>query len=55
MKPSYLATNISWADNSVKNWWNLPISCSKPDLHNIIAYTKFAENPLESYHETYDR
>ena len=34
------------ADNSVKNWRNLPISNPKPDLHNINAYTKFGENPL---------
>ena len=37
---------ISRADNSVKNWRNLPISNSKPDLHNINAHTKFGENPL---------
>ena len=35
-----------WADNSVKIWWNLPISNPKPDLHNINAQTKFGENPL---------
>ena len=34
------------ADNSVKHWWNLPISNPKPDLHNINAHTKFGENPL---------
>ena len=27
------------ADNSVKNWWNLPISNPKPDLLNINACT----------------
>ena len=37
---------ISWADNSVKIWRNLPISNPKPDLHNINAYTKFGENPF---------
>ena len=36
----------SQADNSVKNWRNLPISNRKPDLHNINAHTKFGENPL---------
>ena len=34
------------ADNSVKNWRNLPISNPKPDLHNINARTKFGENAL---------
>ena len=34
------------ADNSVKIWWNLPISNLKPDLHNINAHTKLGENPL---------
>ena len=29
-------------DNSVRN---LPISNSKPDLHNISVNTKFGENP----------
>ena len=35
-------------DNFVKNWWNLPISNLKPDLHNvnINAHNKFDENPL---------
>ena len=37
---------VSKADNSVKNWRNLPISNPKPDLHNINAHTKFGENPL---------
>ena len=37
---------ISQADNSVKNWRNLPISNPKPDVHNINAHTKFGENPL---------
>ena len=37
---------MSRADICVKNWANLPISNSKPDQHNINAYTKFAENPL---------
>ena len=35
-----------WADKSVKNWRNLPISNPKPDLHKINAHTKFCENPL---------
>ena len=35
---------VSRADNSVKNWRNLPISNPKPDLHNINAHTKFGEN-----------
>ena len=37
---------MSWADNSIKNWRNLPISNPKPDFHNINAHTKFGENPL---------
>ena len=37
---------MSWADNSIKNWGNLPISNPKPDLHNINAHSKFGENPL---------
>ena len=37
---------VSRADNSIKNWPNLPISNPKPDLHNINAHTKFGENPL---------
>ena len=37
---------MSRAGNSVKIWWNLPISNSKPDLHNINAHTKFGESPL---------
>ena len=40
-------TGMSRADNSVKNWWNLPISNPKPDIHNINAHTKFGENPLK--------
>ena len=39
-------TDLSQADNSVKNWWNLPINNPKPDLHKINAHTKFGENPL---------
>ena len=34
------------ADNSVKNQRNLPISYTKPDIHNINAHTKFGENLL---------
>ena len=37
---------MTQADNSVKNWRNLPISNPKPDLYIINAYTKFGENPL---------
>ena len=37
---------VSWADNSVKIWRNLPISNPKPDLLNVNAYSKFGENPL---------
>ena len=37
---------VSRADNSVKIWWNLPISNPKPDLLNVNAYKKFDENPL---------
>ena len=37
---------VSQADNSVKIWWNLPISNPKPDLLNVNAYSKFDENPL---------
>ena len=37
---------MSWTDNSVTNWWNLPICNSKPDLHNIKANIKFGENTL---------
>ena len=37
---------VSWADNIVKIWQNLPISNPKPDLHNINAHTKFDVNPL---------
>ena len=39
-------TIVWWADNSVRNWWNLPISNPKPGLHNINAHTEFGENPL---------
>ena len=37
---------VSRADNSVKIWRNLAISNPKPDLHSIIAHTKFGGNPL---------
>ena len=55
---------VLWADNSVKNWRNLPISNPKPDLHNINEYTKFDENPFtfaraiiqkQTYRLTYDK
>ena len=39
--------DVSRADNSVKNWRNLPISNPKADLHNIRAHTKFGEKPLK--------
>ena len=38
---------MSQAYNSVKNWWNLPVSNPNPDLHNINAHIKFGENPLD--------
>ena len=38
--------DMSRADNSVKNWQNLPISNPKPDLYNINAYTMIGKNPL---------
>ena len=41
----YHAIVVPRADNSVKVWRNLPISNLKPDLHNIIAQTKFHANP----------
>ena len=34
------------ADNSIKNWQNLPINNPKPDLHDIKAHTMFGENQL---------
>ena len=34
------------ADNSVKDWWNLLNSNTKPDYHNTNAHNKFGENPL---------
>ena len=39
-------TDVRWADNSFKNWWNLPISNPKPDPYNIKMHTMFGENPL---------
>ena len=35
-----------WADNSVKNWWNLQMSNPKADLHSINANIKFGETQL---------
>ena len=40
-------TEMIQADNSVKNWWNLPSCIPKYDLQNINAQTKFGENPLK--------
>ena len=37
---------MSWGDNSIKNWHNVPKYNPKPDLHNINAHFKFGENPL---------
>ena len=37
---------MSWADNIVKNWQNLPMSNPDPDIHNINAHIKFGEDPL---------
>ena len=37
---------VSLADNSVKIWWNLPISNPKPDLLYVNVYSKIGENPL---------
>ena len=37
---------VSWADNSVKIWRNLPINNPNPDLLNVNACSKFGENPL---------
>ena len=39
--------DVLQADNSVKNWWKLPISNPQPDLHNINAHTKINENHLK--------
>ena len=51
------------ADNSVENWWKMPISHPKPDLYNINEQTKFGENPFiftiirneNTYERTYER
>ena len=37
------------ADNSVKNWWNLPISNLKPDLHDINAYNQVWWKSIDIY------
>ena len=37
--------DVSQADNTVKNWRNLPISNPEPDLQNSNAHTKFGKNP----------
>ena len=55
--------DMLWADNSVKDWGNLPLSNPKPDLLNINAHTKFSENLLiftlivrkQKYECTYER
>ena len=39
---------MSWANNSVKHWWNLPISNLKPDLFHINAWTIWLKS-LDSY------
>ena len=39
-------TDVLWAVIAVKNWRNLPISNTKPDLYNINVHTKIGENPL---------
>ena len=39
-------SDVLGADNTIKNWRNLPIGNPKPDLHNINAHIKFGENPL---------
>ena len=39
-------SEMSWANNSIKDWGNFSISNPKPDLHNISAQTKLIENPL---------
>ena len=36
--------DVSRADNSVKNWRNLPFSNPAPEFHNNNARTKFGEN-----------
>ena len=41
-----LVMDVSRANNYLKNWRNLSLSNSKPDLHNIDAKSKFGENPL---------
>ena len=45
LSPGNKNTGMSRTDNSVKNWWNFPISNPKADLHNTNAYKKFGENP----------
>ena len=37
---------VSRAENSVKQWQNLPISNPKPDLLHINPSTNFGYNPL---------
>ena len=34
---------MSWGDNYVKNWSNVPKYNPKPDLHNIKAHIKFVK------------
>ena len=37
---------MSWADNSIIIWRNLPICNPKLDFHSINVHIKFGENPL---------
>ena len=46
MKREHLATIVWWADKSVKNYRNLPINNSNPDLYNINAHTILDKNPF---------
>ena len=37
---------VSWADNCIKIWQNLPFSNPESDFQNINTHSKFGENPL---------
>ena len=39
--PEIKNMDVSRADNSVKIWWNLAISNSKPDFLTVNTYSKF--------------